>query len=461
MGRSRLQVRLGGLTMASQQGVVRVVDGSSVVDESIRRPVRLTPDGFAGIVYAGAVYPLFADNVVDIAGPSWEVEDCNRFLLAGAAVPYAPRVEEPGAQYQFAGFDGEWNVETNRFGHYVVFNASERIATGVVDALETAGLPVQRWDVSHRPASDGKFYDWFVRLRFKGTHEEALSLVARTFAPVVTDGIAASPPAAATTRLEELEAQVEQLLNLTVELRDRLNAAETDTTLLRQRLAGATERESKLSDDLDRALEYQKSLRDQIAELSRAPEQSVDTKAFLAKQSETEELLELALAENADLRHSLSGFRERTEQGESRILTLEATVLGLQERLEELGEQERERRKAAAARIAPRRGVPGFLDSAFSRLTFVLDSIEVLANLDAPASMIRCLVQIDMGEVVGKDLEGMRGWREVSKLATGIAGSEDMGRIYYKPDGDRVLVSAHVKQDDKEQRRHIERLRSV
>ena len=36
-----------------------------------------------------------------------------------------------------------------------------------------------------------------------------------------------------------------------------------------------------------------------------------------------------------------------------------------------------------------------------------------------------------------------------------------MGRIYYKPDGNRVLVSVHVKQDDKEQRRHIERLRSV
>ena len=76
--------------MASQQVVVRVSDGSAVVDESIRRPVRLTPDGFAGIVYAGAVYPLFADNVVDIAGPSWEVEDCNRFLLAGAEVPLCP-----------------------------------------------------------------------------------------------------------------------------------------------------------------------------------------------------------------------------------------------------------------------------------------------------------------------------------------------------------------------------------
>jgi hypothetical protein len=85
----------------------------------------------------------------------------------------------------------------------------------------------------------------------------------------------------------------------------------------------------------------------------------------------------------------------------------------------------------------------------------------VLANLETSASMLRCLVQIDMGELVGKDLKGMHGWREVSKLATGIAGSEDMGRIYYKPDGNRVLVSVHVKQNEKEQRRHIEKLRSV
>ena len=117
-------------------------------------------------------------------------------------------------------------------------------------------------------------------------------------------------------------------------------------------------------------------------------------------------------------------------------------MVGLQERLQEFGEQERERRRGNVTARAPRRGVPGFLDVAFSRLTFVLDSVEVLANLDSSASMMRSLVQIDMGEVVGKDLEGMRGWREVSKLATGVAGSEDMGRIYYKPGitGDRVLA---------------------
>ena len=111
--------------------------------------------------------------------------------------------------------------------------------------------------------------------------------------------------------------------------------------------------------------------------------------------------------------------------------------------------------------MVPRKGLEAFLLTAFARLDLVLESAEVVANLEAPNAVLRCLVQLDMGEMIGRDLEGFRGWREVSKLATGIAGLEDMGRMYYKPGGGRVLVSVHVKQDDKEQRRHLERLRPL
>ncbi|MGM9470827.1 hypothetical protein ACS5PJ_02340 [Pseudarthrobacter sp. YS3] len=447
--------------MASQQVVVCVQEGAAVVAEFVRRPVRLTPDGYAGIVYNGAVYPLFANDVVDISGASWEVDDCGRFLFAGASIPYAPQLNDVGEQQNLAGFHGEWEVETNRFGHYLGFNAPERLATDVVDALEAAGLSVQRWDVSHRPTHEGKFYDWFARLRFKGSHEEVVAQISALFSPASAEPTTAPAPAPTVSPLEDLAAQVEQLVDLTAELRERLSTSESEASLLRERFTAASCRESKLSDDLDRALNHQKALQDQLGELSRDPRQSAETKLILKRQAETEELLELAFAENSELRSSLASFRDQAEQGDVRILTLEATAVGLQERLQEFGEQERVRRRGNATARAPRRGVPGFLDVAFSRLTFVLDSVEILANLDSSASMMRSLVQIDMGEVVGKDLEGMRGWREVSKRATGVAGSEEMGRIYYKPDGDRVLVSVHVKQDDKEQRRHIERLRSI
>ena len=448
------------LRVAAQQIVVRVVDGGTPVEESIRRPVRLTPDGYAGIVYAGAVYPVSDDDVVDIAGASWEVEDCNRFLFSGASIPYARQSSEAVEPSRFEGFDGEWAIDTNRFGHHVVFNASERAAAEVVGALEAADLTVQRWDVSHRTASDGKFYDWFARLRLHASRDEVISRVSAAFSPAVAPSLP-NPLPPMDTRMEDLAAQVENLLDQTIELQKRLSGSEREVVNLRRRLSAAAEHENRLSTELDRALEHQKTLLNQLTAMADASGQSTQMKGILAEQKDTEELLEFALSENAALHSSITNWRSQAEQDDARIVSLEATLSALRDSLQELEQQERERRRITAVSVAPRRGVLGFLDTAFSRLVFVLDGAEVLANVEAPASFFRSLVQIDMGENVGKDLEGIRGWREISKLSTGISGSEDMGRLYYKPDGDRVLVSVHVKQDDKEQRRHVERLRSL
>ena len=292
--------------MAFTQVVVRVLDGPSVVDESIRRPVRLTPDGFAGVVYAGAVYPLLPDNLVDIAGSSWEIEDCNRFLFSGAAIPYAPRVGVMTPEPGFDGFSGKWSVETNRFGHYVVFNASERIAGHVVDALEAAGLSVQRWDVSHRPASDGMFYDWFARLRFKGSRDECVARVSTAFSATRTVSPVEEAPQPTVERLEQLEAQAERLLDQVMELRERLVASEEDSAQLRVKLHNATTRETQLTGALDRALAHQKALHEQFDALRDSAQHTSEINALLAQQAETEELMELALAENADLQHQIA-----------------------------------------------------------------------------------------------------------------------------------------------------------
>lgn len=446
--------------MGSQQLTVHVLDGTAVL-ESVRRPVRLAPDGFAGVVYAGAVYPLFTGDVIDISGAAWEMEDCNRFLLSGSVVPYAPKPGGTSAGQQFGGLDGEWNIESGPFGHYVFFNASERLAALVVDALEVGGIPVQRWDVSHRPASDGKFYDWFARLRYKGTHEDASSRVSAIFSPAEVPRTGEDATGRSTSRIEDLEAQVEQLLDLVGELRERLNASESEVAQLNERLTTAAKRESWLAVEFRRAVAHQKLLHEEIAELARVPNRATDAKVLLAQQSETEEFLELALSENAELIDSLKIAGARADEAEVQVIALESRTVALQERLEELAENERERRRVAVGPVGPRRGILGFFDSAFSRLEFVLAGDEVLANIDVPSALLRSLVMIDMGEMIGKDLEGLRGWREVSKLRTGVPGSESMGRIYYRPDGDRVLVSVHVKQDDKEQRRHLERLRSI
>ncbi|TLM86008.1 hypothetical protein [Pseudarthrobacter sp. NamE5] len=445
--------------MAALQIVVRVVNGSSFMYGEVKRPVRITPNGYGGIVYEGAVYPVQKGDLIDLAGPSWEIGDCKRFLLAGADVPYAPAAMETHNRPAFEGLKGEWTLDTNDFGHYLVFNGSERLASDVVNSLESAGLAVQRWDVSYRPASDGKFYDWFARLRTKSERAEVAAQVAAVLSPAPKSlGLPAAPTV---SPLEDLATRVEQLLDLTAELSERLSHSEKEVDSLRQRLVGATDNETKLMQALDRSLAYQKSLHDQIAIVTKSNEENADAEAYSVRQTDTEELLELALSENSDLRHAVVNYRHQAEVADARIGGFETTIEMLEQRLDELGQEAFVRRRRAEMHAAPRRGVVGFLDNAFARLAFVLDSVEIIANLDAPASILRALTQIDMGQLSGRDLEGLRGWREVSKLATGIAGSENMGRIYYKPEGGKVLVSVHIKQDEKEQRRHIERLRSV
>lgn len=426
----------------------------------MRRPVRLTPDGFAGAAYAGAVYPLYPDNRIDLSDPSWEIEDCNRFLFTETPVPYRPQTDGAGPPAS-GGTEVIWYLESNRNGHYLVFNASERVAGEVVDALERSGLGVQRWDVSHRVADDGRFYDWFARLKVKRPRDEVLALVAAVMAPDLAEPPVEIDRSPAELRIEELEAQVETLLDRALGLRRELLASRADADQLEKRVVRAEARESRVVADLDRAIEHHKSLHGQLMVLRATAEHGLDTRTLLARHNETEEMLEFALAENASLQQEVNRLAAARDADGRRIRGLQMGLEDLSSRLAEVSSQEQERRRAASARRGPLPGAEGFIKVAFARLEFVLDGITVLANLDTPAALMRALVQIDRGENVGKDLEDIPGWREVSKLATGIAGSEDLGRIYYKPDGGRVLVSVHVKQDDKEQRRHVDRLKAL
>lgn len=73
---------------------MRVLDHGTEVESELCRPIRLTPDGYAGVAYAGSVCPLRQGDLIDLDGSSWELADCDRFLFTGAEVPYAPLAGE-------------------------------------------------------------------------------------------------------------------------------------------------------------------------------------------------------------------------------------------------------------------------------------------------------------------------------------------------------------------------------
>lgn len=446
--------------MASAKKLVRVLDHGVEVETGVRRPVRLTPDGYAGVAYAGSVYPLHVGDYVELTGPSWEIADCDRFLFAGADVPYASPTH--GAPEPSIGFDIEWYLETNQYGHYVVFNAPERVAGRFVGALETADISVQRWDVSHRPADNGNFYDWFARLRFKGSRDDALALVGAVVAPPPTDAQIPQPTIDPTIlRLADAEARIEQLLDQLYVGTMRAEAADREVSHLRGLLATTEASERGHREALVFAERRHADLHDQIAALRDRIGSGGDTSDLVRNLSDAEELRELALAENALLleRSRSTEFEASTQR--ERADGLADQVEMLLDRVSELEALETERIRAAAASRPRRGGVAEFVPLAFNRVEFVLDAVEAICNLESPAPTMRALAEIDAGKLVGKDLEGLRGWFEVANVATGIAGSQRLGRIYYKPDGARVLVSVHVKQDEKQQKRHIERLRTL
>ncbi|MFC0681763.1 hypothetical protein ACFFGH_28360 [Lysobacter korlensis] len=402
------------------------------------------------MVYDGAVYPLRADDTIDVSGPSWEIEDAKRFLLSGATIPFAPGAGAAGSS-PYLGASDSWTLEGTQFGYYFLFDAPERVAVATIDRLSAAGVAVQRWDVSHRPAADGSYYDWFARLLSDTTQEELRSQISTA----LTAAAPAPPTETPGAGLAQLQLRVEMLVAEVAELYAALGVANAQRDSAEARVATETERSARLEADLARSAALYKNLRDEHEALVSQAESAEDEARL---RLEKEALIEMALAENADLWSRLQEFEEAQRTGDAKVLILRAEIDELNERLEELGEQERRRARAVRPTVGPQRGVPGFIERSFQRLEFVLDSLDALEDFSNPAAALRVLFQIDTGDMVGKDLEGIRGWREVSKVATGNAGQEDLGRIYYLPGGPRVLVSVHIKQDDKQQQRHIGRL---
>ena len=228
-------------------------------------------------MYAGKVFPLLRGNRIDLSAAAVDKSKCSRFLAPGQVIPYTE--VDGGSSDDGAGIDA-WYVETNRFGHYVVFDAGEDVAEALAGRLDDAGLDVIRWDESFRPADDGVQYDWFIRLGFNGERSEVIRLVeaqvramgSRHVAPkhqadesqldkmrrslleVAQKLVAAQGAEARATKSKaDLERQVR---TITAQAR----ATETESEELRKELASSNRTRSRLRTEV-------KNLRKQVADL--------------------------------------------------------------------------------------------------------------------------------------------------------------------------------------------------
>lgn len=175
--------------MATKTVDVIVYYEGRVVDTLAARPIRVMPNERAGIVYNGVVYPLYEGNIVRAEDEPVAKAECDRFVSARAPIPYASGLAVGGADaVDHLGIEA-WYVETSRLGHYLAVKCSRAAAEKLVEAVDDIGLGVRGWGESRRPAADGVFYDWYLRIEFKGSREECLQMLDDLFLAEDDDGV--------------------------------------------------------------------------------------------------------------------------------------------------------------------------------------------------------------------------------------------------------------------------------
>lgn len=455
--------------MGSAKIEVTVVTGGRRVDGPLQRPIRLTPEGVAGVVYGGLVYPVRAGNIVDLDDASFDKYDCDSFLDADEPIPYAAG---GSTELDRPVYVERWHIERNKFGNYLVLDGSESVAETVVDLLEDAGFEIVRWDASHRPADDGYFYDWFIRFRYSGSFDEARDQIED-----VLDG---------PTRGNALVAPNRDAL---AETQQKLDSARAANLVLRQQLADAEARERSVSARLEadrgstaQLTEVAQSLQRHVHEL-RAKNADLATELVRERRGKTvsvdnaSELDELRRANEVlrrDADSSESAFfdaQHEVYELQAKCTALSAELAAATEAKERLADEraeteqeseERARRTRATGYGKSRQTIDAFLARLFRRLSLDRTGVDALLALPKPLTMIKALLALEENEqgLPCKIIKVSAGNRivEVTKhLHTGENGNSGMGRLYYaRRDDGTIAVLVHRKHDGKEQDRTLQ-----
>lgn len=465
-----------GCKLGSRQVNVRVLNGSREIATAESRPVRILPSGRAGVVYGGEVYPLYQDDRIQISDLTFDKYDCTSFVRPGDPIPYAPPYGTAPITYS-GGIrllsEVDWHVESNRFGHYVAFNATEAEAEGIVDVLDES-LGVRRWDASHRAADDGIRYDWFARLAAPTDwdHQEVLRQV-RSVVSSGSDRTAKGVAAASTIDVGSIpETQRATILSalsqaLAAAQENKLLASQKNT--LQQSLDEATQRhvqlatensdiQAELSASRESANKAQSRLQGRIDALLAQAEANA-----AAHQAEVEQVLRensrlrdgLTQAEAAQsnalsveqmtlgLRGELDAERSRSQEAEEHWYTAEAdkealvgrlsalendllAVIEENERLTTKAENQeaqlqefrneaqeiRTRRRESARARDRRKSVEDFIDDVLGRVELDEQSVHTLLDFRKPAKAFRYLTMLANGESIpGVDHGPLHGYK--------------------------------------------------
>jgi hypothetical protein len=314
----------------------------------------------------------------------------------------------------------------------------------ITTKLETIGVIRLLYGRSYRPASDGKQYQWYVRVSDQQGNKPNRQKVENLLN-------INQPDLTSLNRSEKENAYVKHLQqNLEQEQKDKEN--------LKSKLQTAEQARQSSQQQLKTLLHEKLSLQIDLEKLRRASEENQSS--IEASQAENTILEQLALEEKNSLQNQISALEEQIQQTNDKLSCtndecdrlkiekddLQKEIYELQGKYDSL-QQQPKKRSNAKQRLE--NDLTQFLKCLLPNLAIHKGSISFLTEIKDYSKILEKLsiLNIDSSLVNAKNVEAVEGWLEISHVSTGDG---DEGRIYYtksrSADKRQVLISSKQSQ---------------
>jgi len=361
---------------------VKIIKNGTIIKEAKDRYIRLCPDGSLGVVYRKKVYRLSDENTIDINDQAVDKTKC----------PIATERQLAKFDDKSANVDLKWYLETNKFGHYIVFNGNEILVGIMLGVLDSNKIEWLRADKSGRKSDNGVQYDWFIRLKSREKRSRILSKITN----ILNDAYIEKESGKKSSNEDLLEKKDKEILKLKQDLAAYLQHQET--LKLRAEFA-----------------EYERALVER--DLSNIKENDIDRIEEL--KSEYKE----AIKESEDL-----AYEEIEKRGE-----LEEQVEILTQKLESMETKSNSSITLATIKMDTINLISNWLLGMYPKLLFDEESFDIIANEYSNYGALfhqLSLFVYDRKNFKSKNIKSIDGWNEFDcHIATG---RNKNGRIYYR-----------------------------
>ena len=408
------------------------------------RPTWSLPNGNLGVVYRGLVMPVYSKRFesefsIEISDTGFEKENCSFW---NKNIPF--KTSDQSAQHD----NLNWYIETNQFGHYLVFDGDELIADRVTDSLENNNIKIRSSGISNRCADNGYKYDWYLRLQFDGSRDEILELISRALEAVLASSDNEVPATALETELQQLRTSYEDSLNR-LELRtneyDELKHRYQDLNQEHQILQNKNNQNNQIN------LRKIEQLNSNILRLEMSSNQANEKSTENQQLHLEKESLQARLTETEELYYNEADLRSSEQiQAQTEINELQEVNRNLRIELTHAPTHRNKNEKYLT-----------LLESTLSNLRkveFHPDASDTIAYYfqDNPSQIIQILFRLNAGEnIPSRAIRGADGWFELNNHIS--TGQNSLGRIYFRR-ANRLYIVIHKKKDDQEQTRFFRKL---